>query len=393
MHRTDAPDNDAGHFVEPDEQLSILGTEIAAVWLTDLEENVCRAIEAAGLTLVKGTVDAPAGFDQLADAIRGLAGSAVGIGKNLLANGGFELWRRATVAPPSFALADVVAAYTADRWRCVAGAGGVATITRLDNGAGLGVAPASGRFALSWAQSTAGTSPRLEQRVELLEELDGRTVTFSGWVLSGAGSKDVVPYARQSFGAGGSVDVEALGTLFTVVNADGWTHFQATFELSSVEGLTVGPGAYTAFGLEGPSGITFGLAFSGLQVEIGPTATEFALEEKAAQLARCQRYFATSYDQDVPLLTVTEVGALSADESGTTLEGMNRPFVVPMRTTPALVFVSPSTGALGMVERPPGSDAAVSAVLFTSSKALGTPVTPGASSGIAFAHFIADAEL
>lgn len=55
MHRTDAPGATAGNlFTEGDPAIPIEATEVSDSWLNDVQENLCGAIEGAGLVLSKG---------------------------------------------------------------------------------------------------------------------------------------------------------------------------------------------------------------------------------------------------------------------------------------------------------------------------------------------------
>lgn len=54
-------------FTEGDPQNAIPATDVSAEWLNDVQENISKAIEAAGITLIKGD------FDQLTQAIGAIA--------------------------------------------------------------------------------------------------------------------------------------------------------------------------------------------------------------------------------------------------------------------------------------------------------------------------------
>lgn len=70
MHRVDVPSATMDNqFTEGSPAGGIPATIVPADWLNDLQENVCEAIEMAGITLVKGDAT------QLYDAIVAAAGS------------------------------------------------------------------------------------------------------------------------------------------------------------------------------------------------------------------------------------------------------------------------------------------------------------------------------
>jgi len=69
MHRIDGPGAVNNLFTEGDPTVPQMATVVTAAWLNDMQENLARAIEAAGITLTKGD------YDQLRQAILLLSGS------------------------------------------------------------------------------------------------------------------------------------------------------------------------------------------------------------------------------------------------------------------------------------------------------------------------------
>ncbi|MBI4804471.1 MAG: tail fiber protein [Desulfovibrio sp.] len=69
MHRIDGPGAVSNLFTEGDPSVPQMATVVSAAWLNDVQENLARAIEAAGITPVK------ADYDQLRRAITLLSGS------------------------------------------------------------------------------------------------------------------------------------------------------------------------------------------------------------------------------------------------------------------------------------------------------------------------------
>jgi hypothetical protein len=409
MHRIDAPGNDGGNFVARDVATGVPGTDLGVEWCEDIQENVCRAIEAAGLTLVKGTVAAPAGFDQLADAMRILAGRVLTAAqKNLLINPGFDLWQAATVSPPEFDFFSPTlghpaddrphGGYTADQWYVLAGNGsgdaGAAVITRGIVNPGQGVAPHGGRAQLVFQQTVARSpgNPTLAQRMELLEEVDGLPLTWSAAMKVASGTLQVTPYVLQNFGSGGSTSVRTDGTPFTV----GTTIARCASVLTppSTVGKTVGGGAFTEFGWEMTGGGTFTLTVAAAQLEFGSVVTDWSMPDLTTDILRAQRYFWKTYDVGTPVGAATFVGASHSASPGEDMPDLELRFPVPMRTAPAVTWYSPGTGLSGKVQRPAAvSDASVTSVLHGSLGATGMPVTTGVSGSEAVAHVVADARL
>lgn len=76
MHRIDGPGAVNNLFTEGDPSVPQMATVVTAPWLNDVQENLARAIEAAGITPVKGD------YDQLRQAVLLLSGSGeIGEGK------------------------------------------------------------------------------------------------------------------------------------------------------------------------------------------------------------------------------------------------------------------------------------------------------------------------
>ncbi|GAB6035835.1 tail protein [Fundidesulfovibrio butyratiphilus] len=71
MHRIDGPGAVNNLFSEGDPSVPQMATVVSAMWLNDVQENLVRAIEAAGITPAKGD------FEQLRQAIVLLSGSGL----------------------------------------------------------------------------------------------------------------------------------------------------------------------------------------------------------------------------------------------------------------------------------------------------------------------------
>lgn len=85
MHRIDGPGAVNNLFTEGDPSVPQMATVLTSTWLNDTQENLVRAVEAAGITPVKGD------YDQLRQAILLLSGSGeIGEGK---------LWFSETLPP------------------------------------------------------------------------------------------------------------------------------------------------------------------------------------------------------------------------------------------------------------------------------------------------------
>lgn len=402
-HRIDTPDaGPSSTFTEGDPGLNIVATEVDGDWLTNRQENEVRTVERAGLTPLKGTLAAPAGFEQLADAVEILAGRAASNGlANLCINPGFDLWQASKVSPPSFDMGDARPdghqGYTADQWFARLGTVGLpgrGTITRVAISPGTGATARAGGFALQWQQiigGSGGLQPYLETRLEGLEHLDGQKLTVSLSAFVASGSTDFVPYIRQNFGTGGSGDVEVTASAWTFDGTN--KRWKVTFDVPSIAGKTVGAGNYLAVGIKAPTGTTFTVTLSAVVINFGQTPIDFAPIPGPLLLALCQRYYWKTWEPDTPIYTVTTIGAVPCEEAGNAQAALNIRFPVAMRTIPAITWVAPNDGLTGRIERPLGTSNLVGSTSQTSSRQTGMPSTPSTTAVDSRAHAIADARL
>jgi hypothetical protein len=149
-------------------------------------------------------------------------------------------------------------------------------------------------------QTTAQT--RLNNRIEDVKTLAGKTVTVSFWAKAASGSPKVTVGLSQVFGTGGSTAVETNAGQVTLSTS--WTRYVTTADLPSITGKTVGPSSQLLLALVVSAGsdvsIGFGMGLQsntfdiwGVQLEEGPVATPFRRNQPniQAELAACQRYY------------------------------------------------------------------------------------------------------
>ena len=74
MHRVDTPGNLNGLFFDGNPAAGQPATQLLAAWFNDVQENIARVIEDAGIELAKGE------YTQLSDAIVAIVAGAVGAG-------------------------------------------------------------------------------------------------------------------------------------------------------------------------------------------------------------------------------------------------------------------------------------------------------------------------
>ena len=144
------------------------------------------------------------------------------------------------------------------------------------------------------------------------------------------------------------------------------------------------------------SGATINI--TGVQLEVGTTATPFENLQYTTQLQLCQRYYEESYSIGVVAGTNTALGAVTLFTSGTTNGYMagSRPFVVSKRAAPTIVIYSP-LGTAGTVSDgnttnyKAGAANQVGTAGFSLQNTSGSTYTP--VSNLIYFHFTASAEL
>ena len=178
--------------------------------------------------------------------------SLIGAGrKNLIINGGFDVWQRGTSGTTGF---------IADRWY-------------------VAHSSATTKDGNSLKMVASSTDPYLIYNVEDVGmRLADKTVTLS-FLLKTSTGNNTVQYVTYS-GSG------AKSTTTGIVDADGFQKHTVTFTLDST--------SYTdrhrlIFELEPTSGITIWI--KEVQLELGSTATDFEHRSYGEELALCQRYY------------------------------------------------------------------------------------------------------
>jgi len=252
--------------------------------------------------------------------------------KNLLINGGFDVWQRGT----SFTSTSVNE-YSADRFR-TEGYGLSTTISRQSFTAGQTDVPNFPTYFCRVATSTvsAGQFWGFQQRLETPQVMSyGQTVTVSFWVKATTGT-----LASGAFTYGLDSSKSSSPALTTT-----WQKITNTFTC----GLS---GNYSSFYLVylGAGSAAISVDIAQVQLELGSVATDFEHRSYGEELALCQRYYQKidigndriictgvvsggayfiSSMQAAPkrgAITVTTTGSLSAYSGGLTLTAADPSF-------------------------------------------------------------------
>jgi hypothetical protein len=314
------------------------------------------------------------------DAIATSSGQILGAGnstafKNRIINGGMVIDQRN--AGTSYT--QVNGLYNLDRWDGNSYNGGAATnkfSVIQSTTAPTGFQTSLLVTSLSASSTTTSDIYNIEQKIEgynfadfLYGTSNSKTLTLSFWVQSSI---------TGTFGGAlkNSARNRAYPFTYTISSANTWQYITLTIPGDTTGtwvGATNGIGLWVSFGLgvgssfSGTAGAwTTGDLFSatgasyiistnsatwyitGVQLEVGSTATAFDYRPYGTELALCQRYFQTTYPSGTPLGSTSPTYTLAIEtiSQATTSYlpiGWNMPVV--MRTTPTATLYNPNTGS------------------------------------------------
>ena len=279
------------------------------------------------------------------------------VGRNLIHNPLFN------VAQRGFGPWTVGGNYTADRWQqWVALAGDTVStqVNATDDTIKAAIGDEACRFALFstfTGGSAAGSAVLLQHRIENVRRLSGKTVTLSFWCATSGATLKVGASIDLYFGSGGSPSAitTGVGQSFTA-NAT-WARHSMTFALASAAGKTFGTdnndnlqinlwlsGGSAFNSASGSVGVqSGGVAFWGVQLEVGSVATPLEKPDPQQDLAKCQRFYQRGFISIVNYAAAA--GAVTA---------YFQPFPAVFRAiptiTPAYTVQTNGTGQIGTID-------------------------------------------
>ena len=132
---------------------------------------------------------------------------------------------------------------------------------------------------------------------------------------------------------------------------------------------------------------------TGIQLELGDTATPFEHRSYGDELARCQRYFEKSYSDSTAPGTITITGVIRFRAASSSVE-FPLSFLVKKRSAPTVTLYSYATGASGNIrDISAGSDGAAAVASIGEIWCFPSKNTSGSDGNQYAIHFTADAEL
>jgi hypothetical protein len=222
----------------------------------------------------------------------------------------------------------------------------------------------------------------LQQKIEGFNAADlnwgtasAKTITVSFWIKSSLTGS----FPFTIIDSGGGSDYRSYGALYTINSANTWEYktitipgdtsgsawfkdnrvgMQITWGLGGGTNYVVSPNTWTAnkeaYKVTGDTNVIGTLnatwRLTGVQVEVGSTATPFERRPYGTELVLCQRYFQKSYEQSTAVGTATSANALIWYPDATTnYASVSSTLFVPMRAGPTFALYSSGTGASGKI--------------------------------------------
>src|SRR5262245_9387766 len=252
------------------------GTMTGAI---QLPGNAATALQATPLQQVNAVV-APAFND---------------VGRNVLHNALFNIQQRG--AGPW-----TITAYTLDRWvlQLNIDTASVSAIALADADR-TAIGDEAAQYALQntfTGSASAGAYNVVQQRVENVRRLGGKTVTISAWIKAASGTPSLSINLIQNFGTGGSPSAAVVTTLNTQTITTTWTRYTWTGTVPTTAGKVLGTNNdhYTTVSFTCSAQGTYvqsgTVQFWGMQLEIGSVITLLDYGgSPQQQLAQCQRFY------------------------------------------------------------------------------------------------------
>jgi len=229
----------------------------------------------------------------------------VGSGRrNLLINGGFDVWQRGTTfTTPSAHY------YAADRWQIYRASSSLTTTTRESFNVGQSEVPGNPRhfMRVSNVPDADGTWLEIAQHIEDVTQFSDKWVTLSFWMRANKPQEAQEDYwtFQYNFGSGGSPSSDyqaAMTPKFDIYTE--WRYYEFPVYLADIQGKTIGnDGVHTSslkVQLLRQSAVAADTYYdiANVQLELGRGATPFENRSYGEELALCQRYYHLYLDSD-----------------------------------------------------------------------------------------------
>lgn len=346
--------------------------------------------------------------------ISSINGYQVGGFRNLLLNGAMQLWQRGTSGTGALAGSaanNFIPYTTADRWGVVnQGASGVIQVFQSTS------APTGFQYSLAFGRQAGQTFTSgivLGQAIETINTipLQGLPVTLSFWakcgttfspgtagasaiLRRGTGTDETLYFAAQGAYTGGSIYPIITGFSPTTT----WQYFQFT---GTVDAAATELALNINFNGTGTAGADDNLYVTGVQIEVGTSATPFEFKPIGKELELCQRYYNKTFSLNtVPATGIgSNTGELQWDylrSAGGLTNNWRVRWPVPMRISPTVTFYNPTSANAQARDITLGADCSSTSGSNVTEKGMFITTTGAASSAVGdqiAVHWAASAEL
>jgi hypothetical protein len=303
---------------------AILDLKTLTLYDTDGVKRVSAStsgISVTGNATVSGRIDTNS-IKSWTGTIEDASGNVRSGRKNLIINGGFDVWQRGTSGTST-------TAYIADRWSQNTYTGGTFTFSKqTDSDPSIGTYAEWDRTVEDTAHLTAGNI--FQQTIENATWLSGKTVTLSFMM-------------KRDDSVGVSTNIRIYGSPWTSLGSETltnqgntWNKYEATFTLST---FTTD---HIQVQIRGASGGVSKVSLTNVQLEVGSVATDFEHRSYGEELALCQRY----YQRYVPTDTSLSIGRGYCGANPHCMGDFQFPV---MRTTPTFSSGQAHAGCVGDV--------------------------------------------
>jgi hypothetical protein len=279
----------------------------ARMWWPDETTGLLKQRNADNTAwIVRGYLDKPF-FGLVSYMGSGDSVSPIITGRNKVINPNFDIWQRGTSLAAN---GSSINRYLADRWISY-GAGSTIQPQRQAFMVGQIDVPNEPqyfhRFVVGSISGSANCAV-MNQLIEGVRTLSGKTVTLSFWAKALNDSKPISVEFTQIFGFGGSPSATVTGIGVTKINLTAtWQKFIITTSIPSISGKTIGANnndcLQMSFWFDAGSNFNTRTASLGqqsgtfdiaqVQLEEGSIATNFEYQPRQQELALCQRYYET----------------------------------------------------------------------------------------------------
>jgi hypothetical protein len=276
------------------------------------------------------------------------AGNTTGF-KNRIINGAMVIDQRNAGASQAVT---TTGAYTVDRF-FVQPTGASITTQRVAGTSGY-------QYALRLTGAASITQCYVQQKIEQLNSYDlaGQTVTVS-FTASSSTLTSLTCYVEYATAGADNWSTFATSTTQAItINSTATRYsFQSTLSASATNGIRFifSTGAFTSGTLD----------ITGVQLEVGSSATSFDVRDYGRELILCQRYFVKTYGQSVAVPTNSSSGFVRTRSYSGAYGAFVWLLPVSMRTAPTASIYNYSTSAVNSWWNTDASNSVAAAVSTT----------------------------